>query len=247
MKDSLNGTDLSGQAVYFAKLFNTMRDKFIKDGKADLTGPEFAELAEYVKDNVPEEASSYNDIPWEVYNYAMYEPCYGIGGFLGSKTSFIKDPVILGIPSLDGRGPMFTSQCSVAISVQATDIDACGEFVRILLSDEIQTELAMNDNFVINRSAFRNAGKAAIEYYNNGGDQFANGSGVYLEGEKCSEKDIEKIEKVIGSCSCMSNEDSAISIILIEEMPAYFLGQKDLSKVISIAQNRVQKVLDERG
>lgn len=249
VKDSLNGTDLivSGQAVYFAKLFNTMRDKFIKDGRADLTGPEFAELAEYVKENVPEEASSYNDIPWEVYNYAMYEPCYGIGGFLGSKTSFIKDPVILGIPSLDGRGPMFTSQCSVAISAQATGIDACGEFVRILLSDEIQTELAMNDNFVINRSAFRNAGKAAIEYYNNGGNQFANGSGVYVEGEKYSEKNIEKIEKVIGSCSCMSNEDSAISIILIEEMPAYFLGQKDLSKVISIAQNRVQKVLDERG
>ena len=35
-------------------------------------------------------------------------------------------------------------------------------------------------------------------------------------------------------------------MILIEEMPAYFLGQKDLNSVIKIAENRIQKVLDER-
>ena len=45
----------------------------------------------------------------------------------------------------------------------------------------------------------------------------------------------------------MDNEDSAISIILFEEMPAYFLGQKDLDAVIKIAADRAQKVLDERG
>ena len=45
------------------------------------------------------------------------------------------------------------------------------------------------------------------------------------------------------SCS----DDASISIILIEEMPAYFLGQKDLDAVIKIAQDRIQKVLNERG
>jgi hypothetical protein len=30
-------------------------------------------------------------------------------------------------------------------------------------------------------------------------------------------------------------------------MPAYFTGQKDLDAVVNIAQDRVQKVLDERG
>lgn len=44
----------------------------------------------------------------------------------------------------------------------------------------------------------------------------------------------------------MKAEDSAISIILIEEMPAYFTGQKDLNSVIAIAHDRVQKVLNER-
>ena len=34
--------------------------------------------------------------------------------------------------------------------------------------------------------------------------------------------------------------------ILIEEMPAYFAGQKTLEQVIPVMQNRIQKVLDER-
>ena len=38
-----------------------------------------------------------------------------------------------------------------------------------------------------------------------------------------------------------------VSTILMEEMPAYFLGQKDLDSVTAIAQDRVQKILDERG
>ena len=61
-----------------------------------------------------------------------------------------------------------------------------------------------------------------------------------------STKDIDDLEKIILSCSGMKAEDSAISIILIEEMPAYFTGQKDLDSVIAIAQDRVQKVLNER-
>jgi hypothetical protein len=64
---------------------------------------------------------------------------------------------------------------------------------------------------------------------------------------KYTEADIDNIERIIFSCSKMSREDSDISIILIEEMPAYFLGQKSLDDVIKIAQNRAQKVLDERG
>ena len=62
-----------------------------------------------------------------------------------------------------------------------------------------------------------------------------------------SENDIAKLEKIIQSCSRVSSVDPAIDNILTEEMPAYFTGQKDLDAVVNIAQDRVQKVLDERG
>lgn len=37
------------------------------------------------------------------------------------------------------------------------------------------------------------------------------------------------------NCSRVKSEDPDISMILIEEMPAYFLGQKDLDSVIKIS------------
>jgi hypothetical protein len=60
-------------------------------------------------------------------------------------------------------------------------------------------------------------------------------------------KDVDFVENVILSCSKMKTEDPDISMILIEEMPAYFSGQKELDNVVKIAQDRAQKVLGERG
>ena len=246
-----NGTDLiqSGQAVYFAMLFNDMREKFLVDGKADLSVPEFAQLADYVKDNVPEECQPFEIISEKTYNYADYGNFYGIGSFYSARTGMIKNPTILGIPSLDGHGPNYSLLYSVAVSKQAVDINACGDFVKLLTSDEIQTYMAMKDFFIINRNAFRTAAEKANSYYNNGGSMHSNGGGSspYNGGKMFSETEVDNVERVIMSCSKMQTEDSAISIILIEEMPAYFLGQKNLDTVINIAENRIQKVLDERG
>ena len=250
LKD-LNGRDLNmtGQAVYFTQLFNTMSEKFIVDGKADFSDPEFKELADYVKDNVPEKAIPMGEYDnTDLVNTAKYWPARGIGSFYGNIAGNcpVENATILGTQSLDGRGPMFFSNISVAISANSTDPDACGEFVKILLSDEIQLSIAMNDLFVLNRNAFRTAGTAANNYYNNGGDESSTGNGI-SSSTKYTEADIDNIERVIFTCSKIKREDSDISMILIEEMPAYFLDQKSLDAVIKIAQNRVQKVLDERG
>ena len=246
----LNGANILyyGQTMLFAKLFNSMDDKFIVNGKVDFSGPEFAALADYVKNNIPREGVPYGEFPREIQE-AMQYATYS-SGFQGYNYYFnnyavrnaqIKNPTILGIPSLDGRGPMYSSNCSVAISKEAVDVDACGEFVNILLSDEVQTYLAMNENFVLNRNASRITGEAAVKHFNT---TVRNGSDYYIE---LTNSDIDNVEKIILSCSRMRSDNSAISMILIEEMPAYFLGQKDLDAVIKIAQDRLQKVLDERG
>ena len=62
-----------------------------------------------------------------------------------------------------------------------------------------------------------------------------------------SEQNINELEKIIESCSCTNAADAAINLILVEEMPAYFIGQKSLEEVAKVAQDRAQKVLDERG
>ena len=251
---TLNGQDLitSGQAHYFAKLFSAMSDNFIKDGKADFSGSDFKVLADYVKDNIPEKApswSSYKDP--EINNKAAYISCYAMSGYFYALEEINGDITVLGIPSTDGRGPMFQAYTSFGVSSQASNVSACIEFIKTVLSDEIQEELAMEENYVLNREAFHKGGMAAVEFYNGPkGDMifgFDHMTGEPLKNRiKFSEKDIDNLESIISSCSVMYTDDQAINIILIEEMPAYFLGQKDLDSVIKITQDRVQKVLDER-
>lgn len=247
VKDTLNGKDVitAGQATYFTELFSSVDDKFIRDGKVDFSAAEFKEMAEYVKENVSENGLSEDTIYSNgIYKYANYREIQSYHHFYENMKQMrgLENVSILGIPSSDGRGPMFNSSCSVAISAQSVNIDACGDFVKVLLSEEIQTGIAMSGmGFAINRNAFRAAGDGAIKFCNNLDDEFE------ANKLKLAKKDIENLERIILSCSSLSNEDTDISIILIEEMPPYFLGQKDLDAVINVVQDRVQKVLDERG
>ena len=254
--EAANGKDpiIYGQAVYFAMLFSGMSDKFISNGKVDLSGPEFKALADYIKDNVREEGISWNawyqstmsDGPQPNAFLAWGDGVDGIADYYSEGMMIAtsgKGVSLLGIPSVDGRGPRFAPTCSVAVSAKTVDKKACGEFIKILLSDEIQTKIALNDHFVISREAFEKAGLVAIEYFNNGGGT-STGSRVRSD---FTTEDIDFIENMILGCSEIKNEDSDISIILIEEMPPYFLGQKDLDSVIKIAEDRIQKVLDERA
>ena len=262
--ETLNGKDVidSGQPLYFVKLFSAMSDTFIKDGKVDLSGPEFACLAEFVKNNVHAKSKAWDEDLEGVPDpeseedparnrTAYYCSCPGISGYLVKKACMRNATAILGIPSADGRGPMFGTDISVAVSANAVNKEACIEFVKLLMSDEVQHDLAMNDRIVINRTEFRKGCEAAVEYYNSpdgaeGAFDYSIGTTVNLTA-KFHDEDIDNIERIILSCSKSDSPDSAINVILMEEMPAYFSGQKDLSAVIKIMQDRMQKVLDERA
>lgn len=260
----LNGKDVieSGQNLYFAKVFNGMSDRFISGSNVNFDNLEFVSLAEYVKNNVPEKSASWDVITddssdqVEITNdsgnkTAYYCVCPGISGYFVKRSQIKNGSAILGIPSADGRGPMFGANISIAISKCAVDVNACMEFVKMILSEDIQNELVMRDMFVVNRDAFRLGGEAAIVYFNSEeGSQnlYDYAAGTYVKSRmEFTLKDLDNLENTILNCSILDSTDSAINKIIIEEMPAYFSGQKDLSSVVAIMQDRAQKVLNERG
>jgi len=274
LNETLNGKDVIpyGQANYFTKLFNNMSEKFIVDGKADFSSPEFEQLAEFVKENVKQNADSLDmmysdDVAYESPAYAVgtavfkgdmmysddaavYTTLYGIGSYFSNVVQFQGASAFLGIPSTDGRGPRVAPYVSIAVSAQAENVDACGEFVKLLLTDEVQENLAMGDNFVLSREAFRKAGNEAADYYNSQEmTVYDNSTGMPIGNNQIifSEKNVNEMEKIIDSCSGINSTDASVNLILVEEMQPYFLGQKDLKNVAAVAQDRVQKVLDERG
>ena len=122
------------------------------------------------------------------------------------------------------------------------------------MSDSVQEDLAVKGGYlVLNREAFRKAGEMAIGYYNEQGgvmidryDQYGNRIPPRNQ-LKFNEGQLDDLENIISACTAMGSEDAAINLILVEEMQPYFAGQKSLDDVLKIAQDRVQKVLDERG
>ncbi len=52
----------------------------------------------------------------------------------------------------------------VAVSANAVNKEACIEFIKMLLTDDIQTEFAMNDRFVLNKDALRTGCNEAIAF-----------------------------------------------------------------------------------
>ncbi len=262
---ALNGEDIitSGQAHYFTQLFGAMSDQFIKNGKADFTGEDFAALAEYVKDNVRESSLSWDEqdsgyiIAYDPLNMdsepktAINSSVYGFYGYFSNINELNGANAILGLPSSDGRGPMLGAYTSVAISAQAYDVDACAEFVKMLLSDEVQEELGKSGSFTLNREVFEEVGHEAVDYFNENpidGMYYGYGYGMDIPQNrvKFTYDQVEDLERTIESCSKMNTQDASINVVLVEEMPAYFSGQKELDEVVKIAQDRVQKVLDER-
>ena len=264
LKEKLNGTDIitSGQPYYFTTLFDNMSDKFIVNGKADFTGPEFAALAEYVKNNVQEKSPDWNEMTEEVVydsgrpvssqekiKPAVYGYFYSYYEYFRSMEETNGATDILGIPSSDGRGPTLNTVYSVAISAQSTNAEACIEFIKILMSDDMQKSFS-EQYLPINREVFRSSGAEAIkalnsisviEPYADPDDPMAPKNKI-----KYTKEHLEKFEKIITDCSSTNYSDPAISIILIEEMPGYFSGQKKIEDVVKVAQDRAQKVLDER-
>ena len=266
LNEALNGEDIitSGQAHYFTQLFGAMSDQFIKNGKADFSGEDFAALAKYVKENVRESSLSWDEqegggmiITYDPMNMnsepvtAINSSVYGFYGYFSNINELNGANAILGLPSSDGRGPMIGAYTSVAISAQAYDVDACAEFVKMLISDEVQEELGKSGSFTLNREIFERVGREAVDYFNENpidGMYYGYGYGMDIPQNriKFTYDQVDDLEKTIESCSKTNTQDASINVILVEEMPAYFSGQKDLDEVVKIAQDRVQKVLDER-
>ena len=63
---------------------------------------------------------------------------------------------------------------------------------------------------------------------------------------EADESMIAKFADIIRSADVSARYDPAVELIIREEMPAYFAGQKSLDEVIRIMSDRTKKYLSER-
>ena len=254
---------------YFTKLFLNMSDNFIKDGKVDLQSEDFRNLMLFVDEYGSDVTASSDDYgfgyitehnravaevvteidtaitgkPAEVDGKigAVYGNFYSFENYLDRYKLFGSNIGVYGLPSYDGRGPLTVSSEFVSISADTKFPDACADFVKLLLSYDVQCYKESNP---INRKALRHIAEKKLDFYNASIDEESK-SDISVKNAKLTTDAIDKYEEILSSSYGGISAGSSFENILIEESSSFFNGQKSMDDVITVMQKRLQTVIDE--
>lgn len=259
VKNNCNGKDavLSAQNQYFIDCLPAVYGGCISGDTVDFGTPEVKALADYVKDNVEEHLDA-TEMIYEAggnfkggqwYSGASFN-CF-VNDYMNSG---LEDLTFLGLPSPDGCGPYLETSYSIAVSSRTKAKDQCIGVVKNMLSDEIQIgEANSSGGSPVTESAFdiwaedvlARVNKRISEYRK----EYETGR-TYISDMRTENIDpvvIQNYKDAVNSCAYIPAIDSAVSIIIMEEMPAYYTGQKSFDDVIKIINNRVTTYINERG
>ena len=272
VKDRCNGTDpisytygySMGKTEYFTKLFMNMSDLFIKDGKVNLKGEEFRQLIQYVEVNgrsdsevsassggVYEHNAAVQAVAAEIDSHnaaiegklgAQYGDLYSFSSFIYGYRIYGNGVGVYGLPSFDGRGPQTISTEFVSVSNKTAYPEACVEYIKILLSYDVQIESWGNP---INKKALRTIAERQLKEYNDEERLELELGHKPTANDLVPEDSVDKYIELLSSSYGGTNLGQAIEEIIKEEASAYFSGSKSLDDVIPVMQRRIQTVLDE--
>lgn len=252
-----------GKTEFFLTCLASLNEECISGDIVDYGTDSFRALASYVNDNVFDPVTTAEDDIVDYYEFIGTEDFNG-GAYVRdiSFASFIRDYytedieelTILGIPSADGSGPMITVSSSIAISSKTGDKDACLDFVKSLLSDDVQRNYGiLTGSIPVNINAFETSSSEILSEINEEIELNLAYAEVYgftdptMPSSVIDSSVIDNFENIINSCSQVASLDPEIMVIVKEEIPAYFAGQKTIDEVISILNDRVTTFMNERG
>lgn len=217
----------------FYTWFNISEAQFIgSDGHLDINNDDFKSLMDLV--DTTAEGSINND----TVRYYDFFDFYTTLLFNGNNvTKKQLEWTLCGFPSKDGRGATLRNKESCGITSCCSAKDGAWEFIKTAISEEVQDELVY---FPININSFERMGNYWIEYGNN------YMYGVFNKENYFSYDVVDTFETWIKSIDVAYYKYPIANIIINEEMPAYFKGNKDINTVIGVIEDRVNTMIDER-
>lgn len=259
VKNNCNGEDaiLSAQNQYFIDCLPAVYGGCISGATVDFGTPEVKALADYVKDNVVEHLDAAEMVYEAGGNFkgGQWYPGASFYCFINDyMNSSLEDLTFLGLPSPDGCGPYLETSYSIAVSSKTKAKDKCIGIVKSMLSDERQIDEAnCSGGSPVTESAFDIWAQDVLARANKRIDEYrkeyvaGHGYNPDMRTEDIDPVVIQNYKDVVNSCAYIPSIDSAVSIIIMEEMPAYYTGQKSFDDVIKIINNRVTTYINERG
>jgi multiple sugar transport system substrate-binding protein len=177
--------------------------------------------------------------PNDINDYMFY-------GFF--KNVFNGNLALLNYPS-DGKGGSaeFSADYSYGINNRSEYKDKAWEFLKILLSDDIQSSRELG-GFSVNMGSQQKKAQEAMEMTSNGNVKMMIKGGENskpVSPAQITQTDIDYINKIIGNLKTYSNIDFNIEKIVQDETKAFFSGSKTAEEVAKLIQNRIDTYLGE--
>jgi ABC-type glycerol-3-phosphate transport system substrate-binding protein len=224
-----------------------------KTGEVSLDSDVFRGLLAFsrtygVDDDTPQDVKDNWVDPIELVrngDFALVIPIIHNPGAYSSLVSVFGEPVsVTGFPSANGAGPMCSITDSFSISSESANIDACWSFIKSLLSEEAQrTIVSSNYGIPVLKSAFEEQIDQAMNPSEDGVPVFINEQQVPLMTEEMARG----YRALVDSLNVIMIPDYAVNAIIMDEVPAYFNGQKTDTAVSALIQNRVETLVKERS
>ena len=111
--------------------------------------------------------------------------------------------------------------------------------------------IALRNSRLININALKRSCADRIEYLNADYESlltygFSEAELAELGIAKVDESITDSYIACLSTADTLASIDPAVATIILEEIPAYFAGQKTIEEVAALINNRAQTVLDER-
>lgn len=193
--------------------------------------------------------------PYSIVNYNLY-------GFM--KAAFKEELSLYNMPSAGGaNGGTFSSNSMYAINRNSEYKSESWEFLKTLLSDEIQSQNMQGGavqaqskqaaqtvlgGFSVNKAAQQERAQQAIDASQSGNMRIAMRSGdgsISLSSAPMSQADIDYINEFIAGLNTYANVDANINSIIQDETRGFFSGDKSVEETTKLIQDRVNTYIRE--
>ena len=205
-----------------------------ESGKLSLNTENFRAIAEYIS-SIPD-TISYDDGLLGLTNVNLLQ-YMDASGFANQYGSLNKTHAIIGMPSPDGHAETING-FGIGITSTCSAQDGAWEFAMKLLSPEAQRSISGGDPVM--KSALKEHLLEIVQQFN---DQ----KKVFYEPERLTDEYADWYIGQLSDAVIVPDINPTVLMIMCEEMPAYFAGDKTLDEVISTIENRVNLLLREQG
>ncbi len=214
---------------------------------------DFLEFAKEYGDNLYYADANYEeagDYYQEGRLAAFYQTINSYSDFLFASACFQGQEVLIGMPSVQGRG-IYLSPVQLCLNSSSSQKDGAKAFLRYLVSQEGQLKFFRNDSFKAGFSCRRDVVEKLLEEYQektggNGGWRGGSSKwGIYVENEPLSDEQTEQFMALFEDAGLEPQIPSEVESIVREELAPYFAGDCSAQEAAGKLHNRVQLYLEE--